>query len=138
MNKLSLIQGGKRGPQNGDLSKVNNTMKPVVKIIRLISGEELIASVVIQNDKKYVVDRALSLVHKPNGDGQVALGFGPFLPYADGQIAISVTAIAATADPIDKLVEEYERIFSPIIQPSSGIVGPSDPLGPVGPSLVQP
>lgn len=141
--KFQIIKGGLGGSDEGaSSSKVKDDMAnaKLIKIVRFISGEEILTTIVNQNDKKVLVEKSLSMVYKPSGDGQISIGFGPFMPYAEGQVALSTSAISAIADPIEKIVEEYNRIFSPIIQPSPGIVNANGfgvtPSGPVGPKLV--
>lgn len=136
---LSIIKGGQTGsPTKGSRKKVKDTMSKndkVVKIVRFISGEEIITTVVNLNEKKIVIEKALVMVYKPSGDGQISIGFGPFMPYSEGQVALNMSAVAAIAEPMDKIVDEYNRLFSPIIQPSPSIVSSSRPTGPVGPIL---
>lgn len=136
---LSIIKGGQTGsPIRGSRKKVKDTMSKndkVVKIVRFISGEEIITTIVNLNEKKIVIEKPLVMVYKPSSEGQVAIGFGPFMPYTESQIALNMSAVAAIADPVSKIVEEYDRLFSPIIQPSPSIVSSSRPMGPVGPIL---
>ena len=142
--KFQIIKGGKDGgvEDGASSSKVKDDMgnTKLIKIVRFISGEEIITTVVNQNDKKILVEKSLVMMYKPSGEGQISIGFGPFMPYSEGQVALSVSAVAAIADPMEKIVEEYNRIFSPIIQPSPGIVNANGfgvtPSGPVGPKLV--
>ena len=106
-------------------------MADTIKVIRFISGEDVVATVTSQDDNKIVLDKPLTIVYKPAGEGQVSIGFGAFMPYADptSPIELNVSAIAGIIEPMSSLVNEYQRIFSPIIQPSNEIV--------TGPKLVR-
>lgn len=116
-------------------------MSKPVKIIRLVNGEDVIATVVNQNEKKILIEKPLTLICQPSGNGQINIGLGPFMPYTTDAISLNTSLVVATVTPNEKLVEEYERLHSPIIRPSnSGVVAPvqTAPVGPtIGPTLVK-
>jgi hypothetical protein len=92
-----------------------------VKIVRLTSGEELIAKVESEDKLKCTLKKPAILI--PAGKDQLA--FGQWLPYADisNGIEISKDYIVFTVDPMDALVDQYEESFgSGLVVPSAGKV----------------
>ena len=91
----------------------------MIKMIRLLSGEDLIADITKTSDG-YTVSEAVVLVYQQVAPGQMSVGFAPFMPYADGALTIKDAAIAAIGDPNAQMVSEYNRVFSKIeIAPAS-------------------
>ena len=86
-----------------------------VKIVRLTSGEELIAKVE-ESESTVTLKKPAILI--PAGKDQLA--FGQWLPYADisNGIEISTDYVVFTIDPMDALVAQYEESFG------SGLVVP--------------
>ena len=97
-------------------------MNKEIKLYKLTSGEEVIATLVGAAPDYIEVTDAVSLVYHQVGEGKMSAGFAPFMPYSDGNILIKSTAICGTSNVKDQLLDEYKRVFSPIIQPPSGIV----------------
>ena len=82
-----------------------------IKLIKLTSGEEILATVVSNDNSALSINDAVILVYRKAEGGNMAVGFAPFMPYAEGNITINSTAIASTADCKQDLVDEYNRIF---------------------------
>jgi hypothetical protein len=93
-----------------------------VKIYKLISGEELIATTVETTTTSLVVEDAVTLVYHQLEGGKMSAGFAPFMPYSSGKIELELSAIAASAEVKAEMLQEYKRIFSSIITPPSGLV----------------
>ena len=87
-----------------------------VKIVRLTSGEELIARVDSGADSYVVIKKPAILI--PTGKDQLA--FGQWLPYADiaKGMTISKEYIVFIVDPMEELSAQYEESFG------SGLVVP--------------
>lgn len=87
-----------------------------VKIVRLTSGEELIAKVEQVDDISYILKKPAILI--PTGKDQLA--FGQWLPYADIKDGIEILSkyVVFVVDPMDKMVEQYNETFG------SGLVVP--------------
>lgn len=95
-----------------------------IKLFRLTTGEEIVANQVAVRDNTTVIEEAVTLVYQQVDEGRMSVGFAPFMPQADGEIAINNHAIAVTTDPKENLLSEYNRVFSKIqIAPASAIVG---------------
>lgn len=87
-----------------------------VKVYRLITGEDIIADVEIDQHGIWVKNPAAIVVQQTQ-DGRVGAAFAPFAPFAkDNKVLIRDSAIVAEMDVDVKMVNEYNRIFG------SGIV----------------
>lgn len=85
-----------------------------IKLFKLTSGEEIMANLTLRG-LQYEVEDAVSLVYQPAGDGQMTVGFAPFMPYSNEKILkINPAAIAVEVIPKDQILSEYNRIFSKI------------------------
>lgn len=82
------------------------------KLIRLTSGEEVIANVTKEDDFVVEFDKPIVLI--PAGEGK--LGFMPFMPYtkAEDGLTISKQFIVFVVDPIEDLVEQHRTATSSI------------------------
>jgi len=97
-----------------------------VKIVRLTSGEELIAKVE-ETDTNVTLKKPAILI--PAGKDQLA--FGQWLPYADisNGIEISKDYVVFVIDPMNELVAQYEESFgSGLVVPKSKDIISGAPL----------
>ena len=89
-----------------------------VKIVRLTSGEELIAKT--EETKTHVTLKKPAILI-PAGKDQLA--FGQWLPYADIKdgIEISMEYIVFVVDPMEEMASQYEEAFgSGLVTPNKG------------------
>lgn len=90
-------------------------MNSNLKLFKLLSGEEVLATIVQENDSFYEIEKAISLVYTPvEGKGMVA-SFAPFLPYCDSSIILFKGSLCCIGEVQDKVEDEYRRAFSDII-----------------------
>lgn len=82
-----------------------------VKVFKLINGEELISEVFNVYDKHFELKNPANIMLQQTGNGQMGVGIAPYMPYADGNVRLYKGAIAAEAEPEQKMVNEYNRIF---------------------------
>jgi hypothetical protein len=87
-----------------------------VKLFKLISSEEILATVISKDENTVTVKDAVLLIYRQAKEGAMSVGFGPYMPYAEGDIVINNVSIASTANVKQDLANEYNRIFG------SGIV----------------
>jgi|TARA_R110000824_G_C14992288_1_gene655334 hypothetical protein len=96
-----------------------------IKLIRLTSGEELIAKTEKIDDVSYILKKPAILI--PAGKDQLA--FGQWLPYADIEEGIEIPSqfVIFVTDPMDELLNQYNTSFgSGIVIPTRGSVsGPN-------------
>ena len=87
-----------------------------VKVFKLINGEELISEVFNTYDGSYELKNPANIMLQQTGNGQMGVGIAPYMPYADGNVRLNWTAIAAEAEPEQSMINEYNRIFGSGIQ----------------------
>jgi hypothetical protein len=92
-------------------------MSDDVKIVKLVSGEELLCRVLNVSETIVEVDEAVMIVPQPGEPdpktGQVKIGVG-FLPWAtlvDGAVPLFLDKIVFIAKPDDQVIVHHERMF---------------------------
>lgn len=95
-----------------------------VKVFKMISGEEIIGSIVSTDSSKYEVKNPAQIVLQRTETG-VGVAMAPYMPYATGNINLHQTAIASDCTPDINLVNEYNKLFGSGIQiaPASALAG---------------
>ena len=95
-----------------------------VKIVRLTSGEEIIADVSEVEGGFHLKSPALIL---PTGQGSI--GLMPWMPYADhnGGIELKNSFVVFTIKPHDELINEYNTAFGNglVVPPKQTVTGPT-------------
>ncbi len=95
-----------------------------IRVFKLINGEEIIAEIFNNFDKVIELKSPATIVIQQTQQG-VGVGLMPYMPYATGNVNLHRTAIASDAEPDQKMVNEYNRIFGSGIQiaPASALAG---------------
>jgi len=84
-------------------------------IIRLTSGEELIAQIENTPDDQHVQIKDVVII-LPTSSGSIQIA--PFMPYAKKEkIAIRADKVMFIVEPHEDLANEYKSIFSAIFTP---------------------
>ena len=89
-----------------------------VKLIRMNSGEDVIADLISENDDTLVIGNPIVLVPGQGG----TLGFAPWSPVLSPdvkEIVIKSSYIVFMSEPNEDVVNNYNQIFSPIVTPSN-------------------
>ena len=89
-----------------------------IQLIRLQSGEDIIADVLEDKGESLVLSNPIVMV--PGRDGTV--GFAPWSPLLHPdvkELEIRTSYTVYISRPNDDIVENYKNIFSPIITPSN-------------------
>ena len=89
-----------------------------VKLIRMNSGEDVIADLISQEDETLVLSNPIVLVPGQGG----TLGFAPWSPVISPdvkEIIIKTNFVVFMSEPNEDVVNNYNQIFSPIVTPSS-------------------
>jgi hypothetical protein len=96
-----------------------------VKVFKLINGEELISEVFNTYPDNYELKNPANIMLQQTGNGQMGVGIAPYMPYADGNVELYKSAIAAEAVPEQSMINEYNRIFGAGIEiaPASVLAG---------------
>tara|TARA_B100001996_G_scaffold336007_1_gene287029 strand:- start:56 stop:346 length:291 start_codon:yes stop_codon:yes gene_type:complete len=87
-----------------------------VKLIRMWTGEDVIADLIKENDDSIVIQNPIFAV--PQGEGQV--GFAPWSPLLKGRdIEIDVTKryVVYITDTQDDIIDQYKEMYAPIATP---------------------
>lgn len=95
-----------------------------VKVIRLISGEELMAKIKSSDDNTYHLTEVCQIAssYADPSSATARIGIAPFLPYTkvkDG-VTINKSYVGFVIEPVNELLNEYNKVFG------SGIVLPPD------------
>jgi hypothetical protein len=92
----------------------------MVKLVRLISGEELLCKVIESEDDSCVKLKNVAILI-PAGKEQLALAqWMPYADYSDG-VELKKESILFTVDAQDELKNQYNTSFgSGLVVPSSG------------------
>jgi len=100
-------------------------MSSEIKIMRLVTGEEIICDVSTESSSRYGVvynikDVAILIPTEAN-----QLGLAPFVPYStasvDG-ITLAEKDVMFVTKPVDDLRKQYQNMFSKLMTPNQGIV----------------
>ena len=89
-----------------------------IQLIRMQSGEDVVADVVSQTDDSIVLSNPIVMV--PGRDGTV--GFAPWSPLLAADVKELTVRLSYTvyiSVPNAEVISNYEQIFSPIITPQS-------------------
>jgi len=87
-----------------------------IKIVRISTGEELIADVKEADGKIVLTDVAILIPTQQN-----QLGLAPFMAYSDASkgFDINTSMVMFMVDPIQDLQNQYQQMFSKIVTPSN-------------------
>jgi len=80
-----------------------------VKILKLMSGEEVIGEVTTI-DALHVVKNATSIIYQQTEKG-LGAGLAPYMPYVEGDIEIRDAAVASFGVPGKEMLNQYNSIF---------------------------
>ena len=94
-----------------------------VKLLKLITGEEILAEV-IKNYDTVTIKNVLRIVIMPSRDPSApTVGLPGWAQFAkDDEITLDKSHIIAIMDPIDQFVEQYRQQFSGLVTPSSQLI----------------
>ena len=94
-----------------------------VKLLKLITGEEILAEV-IKNYDTVTIKNVLRIVIMPGRDPSApTVGLAGWAQFAkDDEITLDKSHIIAIMDPIDQFVEQYRQQFSGLVTPSSQLI----------------
>jgi hypothetical protein len=90
-----------------------------IKIVRLATGEELLATVSGGPDQYTLTDVAILIPTQEN-----SLGLAPFMAYSDAPKGMTIASnfVMFIVDPVEGLKKQYQSMFSKVITPESKII----------------
>ena len=89
-----------------------------VKLIRISSGEDVVAEMLEERDDVIVIKNAIVAI--PTGNSK--LGFAPWAPIIDRtktEVEVKKNFVVFIANPDEAVVEQYEQMFSVISKPEN-------------------
>jgi hypothetical protein len=92
----------------------------MIKVFKLLNGEELIASTSITG-LGYILKDPAAIVIQQTAKG-VGVALAPYMPYANSEITLYTSAIVSESTPNLDMENEYSRIFGSGIQVVSSII----------------
>jgi hypothetical protein len=92
-----------------------------IKIMKLSTGEEIIADVISQTEDTITVQDTLAIMLKPANDG-FTYGFIPWVPMVEGDKEISLAHVVFLGDPAEDARNAYANMFGKIITPEKKII----------------
>ena len=94
-----------------------------VKIIKLVSGEEVLAEVVKDDGATLEIKNTLAIAMLPQKDGTIGFQFIPWGSMVNGTITIDKTNVIYAASDIKyEVVSRYNSVFGNIIAPSPELI----------------
>lgn len=104
-----------------------------VKIVKLLTGEELLAKVLPSSNEIVKMENPVRIVvipQKPNmqydPNRAPSIGFAPWAEFSDDrEFVIDKSHVVAIMTPIKQFVDQYNTMFSKIVTPQSGLILPS-------------
>jgi hypothetical protein len=96
----------------------------VLRVFKLITGEEIIAEVVSTTETTYAYDikNVLMLMMQQSQDGRFGISIVPWGAHSNDPVTINEEHIIYSAEPKKELVELYEKAFSPLALPQKSLI----------------
>ena len=91
-----------------------------VKVLRMNTGEEVIFTLINEDENTLEIENALVAV--PNAQGSIGFAAWSYLQKKDTTITLSKEYVVYIIDANEEVVENYEKIFSPIQTPSKSLI----------------
>ena len=103
-----------------------------IKIIKLLTGEELLTKVLPSANDVVKMENPVRIVvipQKPNmqydPNRAPSIGFAPWAEFSDDrEFVIDKSHVLAIITPIKQFVDQYNNMFSKIVTPQSGLILP--------------
>lgn len=86
-------------------------MSDDVKLVRLISGEELVCKLNSCHSGSYELDEVAVLLPGPEGN----MAFAPWMPYAKKPVTISANHVLFVTEPVLEIVQQHQKVFGRIV-----------------------
>lgn len=87
-----------------------------VRVLKLITGEEIVGEFVTETGETITVKNTLSLIIQPSQQG-VGYAFVPWCPMVKGDKTIKFEKTLFVGSASEELVASYESMFSQIMTP---------------------
>jgi len=98
-----------------------------IKIIKLITGEDIVAEVLSENDNEVIIKNPVRLLIIPNKAEPKfpTVGFGPFMEFSTVQeFTFKRDHVILMTTPVSDFVNQYNTIFGGIVVPNRNLIVP--------------
>ena len=98
-----------------------------IKIVKLLTGEEILAKVLPSSDYVVIMENPVRIVVMPNKiDPKTPnIGFAPWAEFSDDKtFTIDKSHVVAIMTPIKEFVNQYNTMFGKLVTPQSGLILP--------------
>ena len=98
-----------------------------VKILKLISGEELLAKVLPSSSDIVKLENPVRVVVLPNkiDPKTPSVGFAPWAEFSDDKIfEIDKSNVLCIINPIKEFINQYNSMFGGLVLPSNNLLNP--------------
>lgn len=95
-----------------------------VKIIRLQTGEDVIAKTTKDTMGNYTLEKSFVIIPQQMGPGKpVQLMMTPYMPYTnDDTVTISAEKVIVQVKPKEEILKSYQQNTSSILTPTSDLI----------------
>ena len=95
-----------------------------VKILRMVTGEDVIAKVSKDSVGNYTLDNSFVIIPRQSAPGQpIQLMMTPYVPYADEtRITIAADKVVTSVKPKSDILKSYQQNTSSIITPNNELI----------------
>jgi hypothetical protein len=93
----------------------------MIKLVRLVSGEELLCDITDETESSVTIKNPLIMV--PTGEGKI--GVADYMPYTNicEGITVNMIHIMFIVDAVDQMANAHKEKFGGLIVPNNKIVG---------------
>lgn len=105
-------------------------MSKNVRLLRLLTGEEILATVVRESNSELTIKNPIRIILMPATEeemraGKPTVAFAPWMQFTkDETVSLKKDHVLVNAEPLDQFMEQYNRTFGNIIMPPKGLVLP--------------
>lgn len=92
-----------------------------IRLIKIITGEELLGEVVIESDSELTIKNILAVMVNPSREG-ISYGFIPWGSLSKADRTLSKSHVICSALPNDDVLESYNSMFGNIISPPKQLI----------------
>ena len=93
-----------------------------VKLIKLVTGEEIVAEIISSDDTSVTVGKAVAAVLQPGRDGSLSVGFIPWGTLSKKNKTISMSQVVYITTPEDDVASQFSSMFSGIVTPPKTLI----------------
>ncbi len=94
-----------------------------IKILKLITGEEIIGEVTLEDETLITLKNPLAIVIRPSQDG-FTFGFMPWCSLIEGErlVSIGLSNVVTMGNPTDEVKNTYSSMFGGIVTPPKQLI----------------